>query len=92
MPLFDYKCVECGFQDEYIKSISVPKDLQPPEKCPKCDGEMQKLMDWDWSKGHGGLEFVGRDWNSQKGFRDWKKGKSADYIANVLTNPNINPY
>lgn len=45
MPLFDYKCSnkKCGFTDEYCTNKSVPKDMNPPDKCPKCKkGKMEK--------------------------------------------------
>jgi hypothetical protein len=34
--LYDYKCSKCDFQEEYSTSPSVPKDMNPPEICPKC--------------------------------------------------------
>ena len=35
MPLYSYKCSECGFEDDYLERTI---DQTPfPKKCPKCD-------------------------------------------------------
>ncbi|MGH8686490.1 MAG: FmdB family zinc ribbon protein [Burkholderiales bacterium] len=32
MPIYEYRCAKCGFQDEYLQKISEP----PHTVCPKC--------------------------------------------------------
>jgi putative FmdB family regulatory protein len=32
MPIYEYRCTECGFQDEYLQKISEP----PLTQCPSC--------------------------------------------------------
>jgi putative FmdB family regulatory protein len=32
MPIYEYRCTECGFQDEYLQKISEP----PLTVCPSC--------------------------------------------------------
>jgi putative FmdB family regulatory protein len=32
MPIYEYRCAECGFQDEYLQKISEP----PLTVCPSC--------------------------------------------------------
>jgi putative FmdB family regulatory protein len=40
MPLYEYECGSCGHRFERIQKFS-----DPPEKtCPKCGGEVHKLM------------------------------------------------
>jgi len=50
MPTYEYKCQDCGFTFEKFQSM---KD-KPLEKCPKCDGRVQRLI----SSG-GGIIFKG---------------------------------
>lgn len=40
MPLYEYKCTQCEEQIEIIQKISDP----PYSHCPKCGGEMRKLI------------------------------------------------
>lgn len=40
MPLYEYKCEECGNVLEVIQKFSD----DPIEKCPKCGGTMSKLI------------------------------------------------
>jgi len=32
MPIYEYRCSDCGFQDEYLQKLSEP----PLTKCPSC--------------------------------------------------------
>jgi putative FmdB family regulatory protein len=32
MPIYEYRCTDCGFQDEYLQKISEP----PLTSCPSC--------------------------------------------------------
>jgi len=40
MPTYEYKCQKCGHMFEKFQSI---KD-RPLEKCPKCNGKVQRLI------------------------------------------------
>lgn len=40
MPLYEYECEACGERFEQIQKFSDP----PIEKCPKCGGQVHKLM------------------------------------------------
>ncbi len=40
MPLYEYQCAKCGERVEIIQKISGP----PYKHCPKCGGEMRKLI------------------------------------------------
>ena len=40
MPLYEYKCAQCGERVETIQRVSDP----PYSHCPKCGGEMKKQI------------------------------------------------
>jgi len=40
MPTYDYKCNNCGFSFEFFQSM---KD-EPLKTCPKCKGEVKRLI------------------------------------------------
>ena len=39
MPIYEYQCTTCGEELEAIRNLS-----DPPPVCPKCSGEMKKLL------------------------------------------------
>lgn len=52
MPLYEYECSACGHRFELIQKFS-----DPPEKaCPKCGGELHKLV------GAPAMKFKGSGW------------------------------
>ena len=40
MPLYEYQCTQCGERVEVIQKLSDP----PYSHCPKCGGDMKKLV------------------------------------------------
>ncbi len=41
MPIYEYRCLECGFQDEYLQKVSEPQKTV----CPSCGKEsFRKLL------------------------------------------------
>ena len=40
MPLYEYRCKQCGHQFEKIQSFSAPEE----KECPVCQGELEKLL------------------------------------------------
>ncbi|MGB7188899.1 MAG: zinc ribbon domain-containing protein [Acidobacteriaceae bacterium] len=40
MPLYEYRCKQCGHQFEKIQSFSAPEE----KVCPVCGGEVEKLI------------------------------------------------
>ena len=40
MPIYEYRCSECGFQDEYLQKVSEP----PMKVCPSCGKETFKKL------------------------------------------------
>lgn len=40
MPLYEYRCKQCGHQFEKIQSFSAPEE----KVCPTCGGEVERLI------------------------------------------------
>lgn len=40
MPLYEYRCKQCGHVFEKIQSFSAPEE----KECPKCKGEVERLI------------------------------------------------
>ena len=40
MPLYEYRCKQCGHQFEKIQSFSAPDE----KECPVCKGELERLI------------------------------------------------
>lgn len=40
MPIYEYRCLECGHEFELMQKFSDP----PLEQCPACPGTVQKLI------------------------------------------------
>jgi putative FmdB family regulatory protein len=41
MPIYEYRCADCGFQDEYLQKVTEP----PISQCPTCGREsFRKLL------------------------------------------------
>ena len=40
MPLYEYQCTKCGERTEILQKVSDP----PSAHCPKCGGDMKKLL------------------------------------------------
>ena len=52
MPLYAYRCTQCGHRFEKIQSFSA----QPLEECPKCKGQLERPLTAP------GLSFKGKGW------------------------------
>lgn len=52
MPLYPYRCTECGHRFEKIQSFSA----EPEKVCPKCGGPVERLLTAP------GLQFKGAGW------------------------------
>ena len=66
MPIFDFKCENCGFVEEFILRLSDPL----PVACSKCGGPVKKLMPRSF-----GISFKG------SGFYVTDSRKSTSYTA-----------
>ena len=70
MPIYEYRCSECGFQDEYLQKVSEP----PMTVCPSCGkATFQKLLS------AAGFQLKGSGWYATD-FRNsgTKAAKTAD--------------
>ncbi len=69
MPLYEYRCKECGHQFEKIQSFSAPDE----KECPVCKGELERLISAP------AIQFKGAGWYvndyASKGTK--KSGSSA---------------
>ncbi|HUJ78770.1 MAG TPA: FmdB family zinc ribbon protein [Nitrospiria bacterium] len=52
MPLYEYRCRQCGHQFELIQKVSDP----PPDRCEKCGSAVERLLSAP------GLQFKGSGW------------------------------
>jgi putative FmdB family regulatory protein len=73
MPLYEYECAACGHRFERIQKFSDP----PERTCPKCGGELHKLV------GAPAMKFKGSGWyvtdygKGTKGTKDAKDSKDS---------------
>lgn len=52
MPIYEYKCDDCGYHFEKMQKVSD----EPLKECPKCNGKVEK----QWSLS--GFQFKGEGW------------------------------
>jgi putative FmdB family regulatory protein len=77
MPIYEYRCSKCGFQDEYLQKVSEP----PLKVCPSCGkAKFEKLLSAP------GFQLKGSGWYAT----DFKGGNKpaaakADAKADVKT-------
>ena len=69
MPLYEYRCKQCGHQFEKIQSFSAPEE----KECPVCHGEVERLISAP------AIQFKGAGWyvNDYAGKGKAKSGSSA---------------
>lgn len=71
MPLYEYECRKCGHRFEQIRKFSDP----PVKVCPKCGGEVDKLMSSP------AVQFKGTGWYvtdyARKDSKDSKETKDS---------------
>jgi putative FmdB family regulatory protein len=75
MPIYEYRCSKCGFQDEYLQKISEP----PLKVCPSCGkAKFEKLLSAP------GFQLKGSGWYAT----DFKGGaKSAPAKGDAKSEP-----
>lgn len=45
MPVYDYRCAQCGHRFDLLRPVSGRDDV----KCPKCGGEVTRVYAGKWS-------------------------------------------
>ena len=75
MPIYEYRCADCGFQEEYLQKVSEP----PLTVCPSCGKpQFEKLLS------AAGFQLKGSGWYAT----DFKGGaKKADAKAESTAEP-----
>ena len=51
MPVYDYKCVECGHRFDLLRSLSARDEV----KCPKCGGGVARVYEGKGAVGKRGV-------------------------------------
>lgn len=68
MPIYEYRCTDCGFQDEFLQKVSEP----PMTVCPSCGAEsFKKLLS------AAGFQLKGNGWYATD-FKDRGTGSKAE--------------
>jgi len=80
--IYDYKCTECGFTDEYIVSPKNHIELSEPTECPKCKGKMERLF----SPQGANFDIIGDCYTNRHGPKNYKKRMSQEDQVKVLLN------
>ena len=44
MPIYDYRCVQCGHRFDLLRSMSSRDEV----KCPKCGGQVARVYEGRW--------------------------------------------
>ena len=82
MPIYDYKCPECGYVNEYYTGISIPKAMQPPDTCPSCcKSKLERLF----SPQGQSFDIIGSCYMNDYGKHAWKKHNDLDSQAKILS-------
>lgn len=81
MPMYNFKCKECDFLDEFCEGTNVPKNLKPPEVCPKCKkGKLERQFSPQ------GISFdVIGGFDYTYGKKNWKKKLTVEEQSKVLS-------
>ncbi|QBG49026.1 zinc ribbon domain-containing protein [Verrucomicrobia bacterium S94] len=77
MPTYDYECRECGHHFEAFQSMSA----DPLTSCPKCEGEVQRMIGMGSGVLFKGSGFYETDYRSS----GYNKDKAADKPGNTET-------
>ena len=76
MPTYEYQCLSCGYRFDTFQKMSD----EPLKRCPKCEGEVKRLI-----SGGTGIVFKG------SGFYATDYGNNAEGACCGITNPCDNP-
>ena len=76
MPIYEYRCAECGHQEEFLQKVSEP----PLEQCPACrKATFKKLLS------AAGFQLKGSGWYATDFKGGAKKADKADAKAESKT-------
>lgn len=86
MPMFTYKCSDCGFTNDYI--VGKTTGTEAPTDCPECNA--QDTMEKQFSMNGISGEVVG-GYDYEYGKKAWKKNTSMAEKAGILAG-DASPY
>lgn len=91
MPLYEYRCEQCGHQFEKIQSFSAPDE----KECPVCKGELERLISAPaiQFKGAGWYvtDYAGKGGSKAKGTEPSSDGKPTADGKPAATPPESKP-
>ena len=70
MPTYEYRCKECGYEFELFQNMTD----EPVKKCPKCSGNVERLIGIGGGLIFKGNGFYSTDYRSES----YKKAAKAD--------------
>lgn len=80
MPLYEYRCKQCGHQFEKIQSFSAPE----LKECPVCQGEVERLLSAPAIQFKGAGWYV-NDYAGKNGSSKPKSGSSSDSSSSAVS-------
>jgi putative FmdB family regulatory protein len=81
MPTYEYACQRCGHNFEEFQSITA----EPLKKCPRCNGELQRLLGAGSGLIFKGSGFYQTDYKNSKANQQSKKAKEDKKSDNKPT-------
>jgi putative FmdB family regulatory protein len=73
MPLYEYKCKQCGHRFELIQSFSA----EDAKECPVCHGEVERLISTPARAHFKGSGFYSTDYGAKSGPSGGSSGESS---------------
>jgi len=80
VPLYEYRCKQCGHQFEKIQSFSAPE----LKECPVCQGEVERLLSAPAVQFKGAGWYV-TDYAGKNGSNKPKSGSSSESSASAAS-------
>lgn len=82
MPTYTYKCESCGYQYDKLQSIT----SQPDTKCPKCEGEVKRLIGAGVGIVFKGSGFYVTDYKNKNNSSNGSSTKKETATTNISSN------
>lgn len=71
---YEYRCCQCGYRFEEFQGITA----DPIQQCPKCGGQVERLLSLGMGFLFKGFEFYTTDYRSESYKRREKEGRTKD--------------
>ncbi len=76
MPTYEYKCTNCGYKFELFQTMNA----EPVKVCPKCKGEVKRLIGPGLGPIFKGTGFYETDYKNKSGNSSGKSSTSSSKI------------